>query len=57
MHAPTSLMHYSCIEHNVSSSIFALQGNTFKLQTLFLSYSHKVLSVCLYFWCGQFAKL
>ena len=34
MHALTSLMRYSCIEHNVNSSIFAPQGNTFKLQTL-----------------------
>lgn len=58
MHAAfTSLMHYSCMENNVNSSIFSPQGNTFKLQTLSLSYSDKVLPVCLYFWCGQFAKL
>ena len=57
MHALTSLMHYSCIEHNVNSSIFAPQGNTFQLQILSLSYSHEVLPVCLYFWCGQFATL
>ena len=34
MHALTSIMHYSCIEHNVNSSIFAPQGNTFQLQNI-----------------------
>ena len=57
MHALTSLMHYSCIEHMLTHPFLLRKETLFNCKILSLSYSHKILPVCLYFWCGQFATL